>query len=247
MAMLSDHARAIKRVCFDSQPSEADLALLGSRERWLVYRDLVRHRLVNIVEVAFARTKNALGDEAFGRVIDEWLSSGGPKTRFFRYVPSELSEFAIPIWSEKGPPWMGDLAMYEITAWDVRHAPPNRTETTEFSFDTVPVLTRASKILRLGYPVHMKPTPTDGYEPEPTFLCIYRNENHRAVPWKLNPMAADLFEAWSRADKPVAQTVQEVAAAHNTEIGPAFVDKLSTLIADALQKGILLGGHPPRT
>jgi hypothetical protein len=41
----------------------------------------------------------------------------------------------------------------------------------------------------------------------------------------------------------VAETVQRVAADHGVEIGPAFVEKLSTLIADFITKGILLGGR----
>ena len=237
----------MQRVCFDLEPSETDLAALGSKERWLVYRDLVRDRLVDVVGVALARTKRAVGDEAFGHAIDEWLATGGSKTRYFRYVPRELFEFAIPRWRNQEPMWLSDLAQYEITTWDVRYAPPNRVPAGEFAFDRIPVLNPAFEVLRLSYPVHQAPTPPSGYEEEPAVLCVYRDKNHKPIPWKLNPIAASLFEAWARADKPVTETVHEVAAAHNTEIGPAFVEKLSTMIADALERGILLGGRaPPR-
>ena len=60
--MLVDQARAIQRICFGSEPSEADLELLGSRERWLVYRDLVRNRLNIVIGAALARTKTAIGE-----------------------------------------------------------------------------------------------------------------------------------------------------------------------------------------
>ncbi len=241
--MLADYVRAMQRVCFDLEPSEADLAALGSKERWLIYRDLVRDRLVNVVGVALARTKRTVGSEAFGDTIDQWLAKGGPTTRYFRYVPRELFEFAISRWRDQGPAWLSDLAQYEITAWDVRYAPPNRVPTGEFAFDCLPVVNPAFKVLRLSYPVHQTPTPPSGYEEEPTILGVYRDKNHKPIPWKLNPIAASLFEAWTWADKPVTETVQEVAAAHNTEIGPVFVEKLSTMIADALERGILLGGH----
>ena len=235
----------MQRVCFDLEPSDTDLAALGSRERWLVYRDLVRSRLVHVVGVALARAKRVAGDEAFSHTVDDWLATGGPKTRYFRYVPRELFEFAIPHWRDQEPAWLSDLAEYEITTWDVRYAPPNRIPTAEFAFDRIPVVSPASKVLRLSYPVHQAPTPPSGYEAEPTILCVYRDKNHKPIPWKLNPLAASLFDAWTRADKPVAETVHEVAAAHNTEIGPAFVEKLSTMIADALERGILLGGLSP--
>jgi hypothetical protein len=244
--MLVDQARAMQRVCFGSKPSEADLELLGSRERWLVYRDLVRTRLNIVIGVALARTKIAVGKDAFARAIDEWFSAGSPQTRYLRYVPSELAEFAIPIWQRTEAPWVADLAGYEITAWEVRHAPPNPTPSDEFAFDRKPLLATALKVLRLAYPVQNKPTRDAGYEQEPTILCVYRDKNHKAVPMKLNPMAADLLEVWRAGDQTVAESVQQVAAAHNTEIGPAFIEKLSTLITDLIERGILLGGHSPQ-
>jgi len=115
----------------------------------------------------------------------------------------------------------------------------------EFAFDGKPVVATAVKVLRLGYPVQNKPTPEAGYEPEPTLLCLYRDKNHKAIPRKLNPLAADLLEAWQHTDQTVAESVQQIAAAPNTEIGPAFIEKLSTLITDFLDRRILLGGHSP--
>ena len=243
--MLSDHAKAMQRVCFGSEPSEADLELLGSRERWLIYRDLVRNRLNQVIGVALTRTKSTIGEDAFARSVDEWFSAGGPKTRYLRYVPSELVEFAIPAWQRSEAPWVADLAGYEITAWEVRHGPRNPESVGEFAFDRKPVLATAVKVLRLAYPVHERPTPKTGYEPRSTILCLYRDGNHKAIPQILNPLAADLLDAWRTTDQTVAESVQSVAAAHNTDIGPSFVEKLSTLITDFIQKGILLGGHSP--
>lgn len=241
--MLADQAKAMQRVCFGTEPSESDLELLGSRERWLIYRDLVRNRLNKVIGVALARTKSAIGAEAFDRAVDKWLATGSPKTRYLRYVPSELAEFAIPIWQQSQAPWVADLAGYEITAWEVRHAPRNPTPSAEFSFDRKPVLATAVKVLRLAYPVQNRPTPDAGYEPEATILCLYRDKNHRPVHRELNPLAADLLDAWCGADQTVAESVQRVAAAHHSEIGPNFIEKLSVLIADFLQQDILLGGR----
>lgn len=239
--MLAEHAKAMHRVCFGAEPSEADLALLGSRERWLVYRDLVRSRLIHVIGAALERTNKAIGSEAFGRAVDEWLSTGGPRTRYIRHVPTELADFAIPIWQGVEAPWVADLARYEITAWKVRHAPPNPTPETEFAFDRRPALGTAVQILRLAYPVHQTPTPESGYESEPVALCLYRGSSHKAIPRKLNPVAADLLEAWLRGDQTVAESVQRVASAHDTVIGPAFVEKLSGMIADFIERGIILG------
>ncbi|MGB3052418.1 MAG: putative DNA-binding domain-containing protein [Polyangiales bacterium] len=238
--MLADRAKAMQRVCFDAEPSEADLELLGSPERWLVYRELVQNRLVQVINVAFARTKAAIGDRAFRRTVAEWLSAGGPKTRYLRAVPAELADFAIPIWQDTEVSWLAELARFEIASWNVRHAPRDPKPETEFAFDRRPVLSPAVEVIRLEYPVHKAPTPAAGYEPEPTFLCVYRDTDHRASTKTLNPLAADLLSAWKRADETVAESVQRIAAKHHTEIGPAFVEKLSAIIAD-----FIIGGHSP--
>jgi len=241
--VLADRAKAMRRICFDSKPSEADLALLGSRERWLVYRELVRARLIGVIEAALPRTKAAIGAAALGSVIDDWLSTGGPRTRYFRRVPNELAELAMPIWRRTEDPWIVDLARYEMARWSVRHAPPNPEPTTDFTFDTRPIVGTAVALLRLDHRVHETPTPTAGYRCDPVVLCIHRDRAHRALSLELNALAADLLEAWQRGEETVAESVRRVTAEHGTEIGPGFVDKLSTLITGFLDHGILLGGR----
>jgi hypothetical protein len=233
----------MRRVCFDPEPSEADLALLGSTERWLVYRDLVRTRLIGVIEAAFPRTKAALGTASFDPIIDEWLGTGGPQTRYFRRLPDEFAEFAIPRWQGALDPWIVDLARYEMARWTVRHAPPSPQPAADFSFDTRPLVATGMAVLRINHRVHATPTPTSGYPHDPVVLCIHRDRRHRAVPQELNSLATDLLEAWQRGEETVAESVQRIAAEHGTEIGPAFVEKLSTLITGFLEQGILLGGH----
>ena len=241
--MLADRARTIHRVCFDSEPSRTDLESLGSPENWLVYRDLVRNRLVGVVEAALPRTKEASGEPFWRRTVTDWLSSGGPRTRYFRRVPSEFSEFALPLWRSGERGWLVDLARYEIALWTARHAPPDPEPGAEFQFDRRPVVGASVQVLRLSHPVHRSTAPTQGDVTEPTILCIYRNDQHRAESQTLNPLAADLVECWLRAEETVAESVQRTAAAHGATIGPAFVEKLSALVADFLERGILIGGR----
>jgi hypothetical protein len=209
----------------------------------LVYRELVQNRLANVIGVALARTKAAVGNEAFGRVVADWLAGGGPKTRFLRHVPNELADFAIPLWRRVEAPWVAELARFEITSWTVRHGEKNPKAVDEFAFDRKPVLSTATEVLYLDYPVHRKPTPDEGYGPKPVVLLVYRDACHLASVRELNPLAANLMEAWKRGAETVSESVERVAKAHGSEIGPAFVDKLSALIADSIDRGILLGSR----
>ena len=241
--MLTERAEAMHRVCFDSEPREADLALLGSRDGWLVYRDLVRTRLVEVIEAAFPRTKGAVGTSSFRQVVEEWLATGGPRTGYFSHVPSELAQLGVPVWQRTATPWIAYLGRYEAARWVVRHAPPDPEPVADFAFDTRPVVATGLAILRLGHRVHETPTPANGYANEPVVLCIHRDSRHRAAAQSLNPLAAHLLEAWQRGEETVAHSVHRVAAEHGTEIGPIFVDKLSTLITNFLEQGILRGGR----
>jgi hypothetical protein len=205
----------------------------------------VRTRLSNVIESALPRTLRAIEEGAFGHAIDEWLGAGGPKTRYLRHVPSELARFAIPIWQDTEAAWVADLARYEITEWETRHASPNPIPEVDLAFDRRPIIATAVQVLRLGHPVHRKPTPEAGYDPDPTIVCVYRDASHRAVSRKLNPLAADLLETWKLGDRTLVESVEHVAASHGTEIGPAFVEKLSAMIADFIDCGIILGGRVP--
>lgn len=240
--MLTDRVKAMHRVCFGAEPSESDLALLGSRERWLIYRDLVRNRLSIVVDATFGRTKRAIGEEAFSRTFDDWLAGGGPTTRYLRHVPRELADFALPIWEVAEAPYVSDLARYEITTWNVRHAPPDRADAGDFRFDRRPVIGKAVEMLRLDHRVHEPHRLATECAPERVFLCVYRNASHGAQSYELNALAADLLAAWKRGDQTVAESVQRTAAVHGTEVGPAFVEKLSAMIADFIERGIIIGG-----
>jgi hypothetical protein len=203
----------------------------------------VQNRLAHVIGVALARTKAAIGNEAFRRAVADWLAAGGPKTRFLRHVPNELADFAIPIWRRVEVPWVAELARFEITSWKVRHGEKDPEAVDEFAFDRTPVLSTATEVLCLDYPVHRKPTPDEGYEPNPVVLLVYRDARHLASERELNPLAADLMEAWKRGIETVSESVERVAKTHGAEIGPAFVEKLSALIADSIDRGILLGSR----
>jgi hypothetical protein len=98
-------------------------------------------------------------------------------------------------------------------------------------------------MLRLDHRVHEPREPaTDELAPERVFLCVYRDTKHKAQSYELNALAADLLEAWKRGDQTVAESVQRTAEVHRTEVGPAFVEKLSAMIADFIERGIIIGG-----
>ena len=240
---LAAYQSAARRVCFGREASDEDLAVLGSAERWLLYRSMVRARFIKVVKAALPRTRTALGDEAWLTWIGEWLAESAPSTRYFREVPEGFAAYAVPRLraSSDLPAWVADLAEYEVTTWRVKYVEAIPEGLVEFHFDRAPATNPTLTLLRLAHPVHRKPTPREGFAPEETHLAVYRSADNESITWQVNPMAAALIEAWIPGDRPLSESVKAVAEARGTALGQAFLEKLSAMLADFLERGILLG------
>jgi hypothetical protein len=243
---LSAYQSAARRVCFQREPSAEDLATLGSAERWLIYRSMVRARLIKVVHAALPRTRKALGEPAMERWLDAWLADAPPDTRLFREVPERFVAYAEPRLREAAdaPDWVADLAEYEITTWRVKYLESEPGEVVEFHFDRAPAVNPTVTLLHLAHPVLRRPTPEEGYAAEETHLCVYRSADNEAVTWRLNPTAAALLEAWGPGDRPLSETVRAVTQARGTTLDQGYLEKLSAMLADFLERGILLGSRP---
>ena len=229
--------------CFKRAPTDADFERLGDAKRWRVYRSMVRARLRRVNEAALPRTRRALGDAAFGELFSAWLDEAPPRTRYFREVPMGLLEHALPCLAQDERPWLADLARYELATWrvkqlDDREVPP----TSDLSFDRPPVLTPALELLDVGWSVH-RARKTHDYRKGPFHLAIYRSRDHRAVTMELNPLARDLVKSWRGGDEPLTERVRRVAEERNTAIDQGFLESLGAMLADFLERGIVLGSR----
>jgi hypothetical protein len=235
-------AEAITRVCFAAEPAEDDLALLGARDRWLLYRTMVRSRLVKVVRSALPRTREALGEDALRALTDAWLAAEPPTTRYFWQVPLAFGRFAetrIP----DAPPYLADLLRYELARWRARHAEaPATPAVMDFAFDRAPVVAPSLALHTFVHPVHLAELEQVA-EVRPTQVAIFRNRDHHADAFALNPTAGALVEDWQRGERTVAESVRAVAQARGLTLDQRFVEKLGALIADFLERGILLGSR----
>ncbi|MFW5925947.1 MAG: putative DNA-binding domain-containing protein [Myxococcota bacterium] len=237
---------AVARVCFAAEPSPQDLEALGSAQRWLLYRTMVRDRLRDMITAGLPRTIALVGEPTFRADFERWLDQAPPRTRYLREILPAFVSFSLPRWSadDAYPPWTADLARYETARWEVWYQPDAPFEPAELSFDRYPVVNPALRLLRSIQPVHDERPAGEPYPAESVHLVLYRTPEHRVDVWVLNGMAADLLEAWQAGDRTVTETVRAVAERRGVQIGPSFVDKLSETIAQFLQKGIVLGSHP---
>lgn len=240
---LVDVERAVARVCLAIEPDPADLARLGEPRRWLLYREMVRQRLFDLVGKALPRTKAALGP-ALARLGAAWLAEEPPGTPFFREVVERFCDYAIPRLREDAaqPRWMADLATFERAVWEVGYAAETPgAPVVDFDFERPVALSRAHRRVRLAYAVHAGDPPADGA----VRLVVYRkSDSHRAAWRTVNDVTAALFDEWEKGEVPASEAVRRVAAVRGLGIDQKFLEGLGAVVADFIEAGVILGSRP---
>lgn len=241
--MLIDVERRFVRVCFAKEPREDDLTALGGmRDRWLVYRHMVRARLRGMIANALVRTVAALGEEAWNAWFDRWLDEAPPRTRYIREIVPELLDYCLPRWERDPsvPPWMIELAKLEVTRWEVGYTDAEPPEAGELAFEKVPVLSPAVHVLRFAHPVHEK---HETYAENPTWLCVYRRADDKTAVWAIDAFTAGILESFAAGDRTITDTVKSVAAQLEIPLDEKLVQRIGTVLAELVQRGILLGAR----
>jgi hypothetical protein len=239
--------RELLQLCCGPAPTEAQLARVGDPRVFGLYRELIRNRLRGELKHALKRTHAAVGAAAFERAFERHMLLDPPRTRFFHALVSAFEKSAVPVFESDPsvPAYVGDLCRYESALWTVGDLPDVAPEVAgEFAFDKVPVLSPALRLLALRHAVHQKPADDGGYAAGEFYVCIHRRpEESKPKIWALNALAFELLRQLATASQPAASAIQQVAAARGIAMDEKFVDGLCTVLADAIERGIVLGAR----
>jgi hypothetical protein len=245
MALIDLQRRAVE-VCFGPEPQPEQLAALGDARVWRIYREAVRKRLRSELHFALKRTRAATGEAAFEAAYAAFLAGAPPRTRFFHAVVAAFAEHAAPRFAADAsvPAYAADLCAYEAALWTVSDLPDlDAAAPAEFAFDREPVLAPALRLIALRHPVHEAPV-EGAYAAREVWLCVHRRpEEKKARTWTCNAVAFELLQRFTRGGETVAQAVQQVAARRAIAVDQAFVDGLCTVLADFIDRGVILGGR----
>ena len=245
--------RELLQLCCGPAPSDAQLARIGDPRIFGLYRELIRNRLRGELKIALRRTYATAGAEAFDRAFTAHMDADPPRTRYFHAVVAAFVQSAAPFFRADPalPAHLGDLCEYEGALWAVSDLPDVPPESIgEFAFDRAVVLSPALRWLALGHavhrkPVHRKPAPGAAYERgEHYYLCVHRRpDEKRAKTWELNAITYDLMTRLAQAGTTPSAAVQQLAAARAVSVDEKFLDGLCTVLADFLERGIILGAR----
>lgn len=245
MTELAEVQRAFTRICFDEEPRAEDLAVLhGDRERWLLYRRMVRGRLVGMMRSGLPEAAELLGDR-FERAASAYLAAGGPRSRFIRDVVHELVEHALPGW-EADPelaPHVGDLVRFEEAKWRVASMPAELPSAADFDFEAVPVFNPALVAVSLRHRVDKDARAPAALHSPSTAVVHRKPDGARIYTYVLNDIGGRLFAAW-RSGKSCADGTRAVLADLGRQPDAGFIDGMAGVLADLIEQKIILGSRP---
>jgi uncharacterized protein len=249
---LLSYQLALGTAVFASDPPESAFAALGdSSPRWKVYRRMARARLAESIAHAFERFSEVVGPACFGELVTQFLAEAPPRSHYLRDVPGEFLRFFEKNEMERVraqvlPDYALDLARYEWaeleTAYAYDEAAP--TEVGPLQMDAVAVLTPAHRLIDVGYPVHRLETAGHGLDTcaAPFSLCLYRDpKTHQVETLELTAVTAAMLSLLEGRNMTLTEVVKKAAALVGASLDVAFVEALSTLLADLIQRGVLLG------
>ena len=242
----------LREALFASDPPDAVFAAFGgSAARWKVYRRMVRSRFADSVEHAFERLRAVVGGDRFREIVEQFLAESPPRSHYLRDVPAEFLQFfernrdrltrehALPVYAL-------DLARFEWAELETAYSfeETKAAEVGPLVMDKVPVLSPAHRLLELAYPVHR--LGTDGrdepMQAAPFSLCLYRDpKTHEVAVLELTPVTAILLSSMERRSAPLTEIVRNAAEEVGVKVDVAFVEALSTLLADLIERGVVLG------
>lgn len=202
--------------------------LEGIEDRRLsIYRDLFINSLSSLVAGTYPVIHSLYTDDDWEALIRAFYYPEHNRTPHFPEIPREFLSFiqnhlALP----NNKPFLAELALYE---WLELHLDKHQHEEQFEAGDPstqIPVINTVSALNAFNHPVHqISPThqPTEPSD-QPTFLLLWRDQEHQVQFTELNPFSALLFE---RLQGNSSQTGLELLTQLSSEVqapdGDAFI------------------------
>lgn len=245
---LASYQRAFMRMSFAAEPDQGDLSAVGGREQALLYRHMIRTRLVGMAKVAFKALLEVVGEEALAHCFDRYMAAAPPRSALIRDVIADFGPFVRgDLELVRGAPaYLVDLSRFEEHKWRLAYlwAPsPEQSALRELDFAGMPSWNPVFRCLSLAHAVHHFETKAAGSAAEPCELFMYRPAGSDQVRWyKADPFFAGLVRrslANRRAN--FGELIPAVAAERGVTVDQALLEALATSLTLAIERGVLLG------
>jgi hypothetical protein len=260
-----DSIRALQKSGFSGcELDERDSAVLADVDyRALhVYRKLVRATLTRAISDQLTRTVARMGETAVDDYARRYFEQELPRSPILRDVAYEFAAWCAPAWKrdESLPPYLGDLARYELLEFDVYCALEN-SALENSAPEALPAAAEPSleahlgvafdssvRIARFDHAVHRLPDDADDRtlpEEEPTALLSYRDAEGDFRQMSLTPMASSILLSLWRDGGALGEAITAACTRHDEALDQRVIDGCSVVLADLAERGALRGPRQP--
>ncbi len=183
--------------------------------RLRVYRELFFNNFSQFFASGYPVCRALLDDEAWNRLIGDFLRHHGAHTPLFHFLGRELLDFmrSDAFDADAFPPWLVDLADWEWREVEVSVADAELPPACEHTVSPQSVL-RLSPLARVchyAWPVHALSPQAPDVEPAPTWLLIWRDRADDVHFARVAPLMGALLQALD-GETPLHDWLAQMAA-----------------------------------
>jgi len=218
--------------------------------RMAVYRELIYNNIEDFLANTFPVLKEILGEEAWHKLVREYLIEHRATTPLFMQMPKE---FLIYLQqereeSENDYPFMLELAHYEWTELELAVSEEKISmQGVDPNGDLLHNLVAISPLTRMlgyRYPVHRIGVNSLPTAPESTYLIVFRDRKDSVEFIELNQVTVSLLNRIQDG----SQTTHEILLSIARELGHPDPDRIIQfgieLLEDLQERGVILGTRP---
>lgn len=219
---------------------------MGSSQlaRMQVYRDTFHAGMQELLSNCFPVTQEILGEEKWGKLVSDFYANHHAKTPLFHQIPEELLTY---LWQERDekndPNYLKELAHYEWLELAVEYSEVdgnnNSQPVDKIKYDVLAV-TPTAQIMAYHYPVHQINKDFQPTQPEPTFICCYRDQDDQVELLVINAITAQLLLFIQNTPMPLKAAIASLPASRATDNVYDFLTKNQTILHDLCQRGVLV-------
>jgi len=251
----------IELICTKARLSPAQQKYLVQQpsSRLLIYRQLVRATLMQVLELAMPRAIARLGS-TFETIFEDFLDSQAFKSRFLRDITPIFLDYYKAHVSANVPRYIGELAQLEAARISVAaqltmtpHKKPVSSDAPdqiglenqehELALELGLQFTEASELLEFSYAVHQLPEAVDDKSVppmRPTYLLAYRDPQNDIRYMDLSPLASSLLHHLKQGAH-LGDAIEKACSKLGQALSPEVLNGCATLLANLSERGLVLG------
>lgn len=229
-------------------PDRRALAAADPR-RLQIYRKLVRGTLIETLELQLPKTIAVLGEQALRRYSGTFFESMKIRSPLLRDFAFEFAAWAEPRWRSDPdlPPFLGDLARYELLKFDVRASPRRNPQASAGLQDGQTVAFEGSaRLARLSFAVNELPAKAQQgavVDAREMALLGYRDAHNRCCEVLMSALVGEVFAALLVQGRTLADAVMEACHARGRELDETVGQEVLAVLSDLTERGVALGGR----